>query len=207
MRFDYIDKKRLEDIFEAMDEASSGDFREKQVLCIFGAAAIISYGSVARQTQDIDVWRPASMLIDRALRQLTLAAGLDFNPLEIEPDRPYLQVVDDGVVRMPNFDSETFTWATGQKNQTIWTGASLTIVAPPPEIVAAAKMVRAEPQDVEDVIFLMNMKNVSVAQIAGAIKFFPAEAREQAGANMVLLEYAARNQVRDLSRDRNGYER
>lgn len=191
MTFDAIDRKRLTEIFEAMDDAAGRDSvkREHQILCVFGAAAILSYGSNARQTQDIDVWRPASRLNDRALRQMAAAAGLDFNPTELEPDRIYLQIVDDGVVRLPHYDRDEAVWSTGRPNEHIWSGNHITIVAPPAEIVAAAKLVRGEPQDIEDVSFLMNAKGVSTHDIAKAISHFPAEKRDLAKENMVFLGY------------------
>lgn len=189
---DPIDAIRLRGIFEAMDEAASRDpvKREHQILCVFGAAAILSYGSTARQTQDIDVWKPASRLNDRALRQMAKAAGIDYDPRELEPQKAYLQIVDDGVVKMPFYDKEAFIWANGQKSENIWSGDHITIVAPPPAIVAAAKMVRAEPQDLEDVAFLMNAKGISIQDISRAIQHFPSNARSQASENMVYLEFA-----------------
>ena len=209
MRLDLLDRSRLEAIFAAMDEKGSTDSRDHQILCIFGAAAILLYGSFGRQTQDIDIWRPASRLNDRALKQLSQLAGLDYNPTEIDPARAYLQVVDDGVVRLPTFNKESFTWASGEQSQTVWSGDTITVVAPPPAIVAAAKMVRAEPQDIEDVIFLMNAKAITVSQIARAIRYFPLDARERAEENLVLLELATPSKTRSMSRDRSndGYGR
>ncbi|PZN93813.1 MAG: hypothetical protein DCF30_21185 [Hyphomicrobiales bacterium] len=198
---DPIDAKRLRDIFAAMDEAASGDpvKREHQILCVFGAAAILSYGSTARQTQDIDIWRPASRLNDRALRQMAEAAGIDYNPTELEPQKAYLQIVDDGVVKMPSYNKEAFAWANGQKSENIWSGDNITIVAPPPAIVAAAKMVRAEPQDIEDVAFLMNAKGISAKEIKKAIRHFPSEARARASENMIYLEFANPSEGKGLA--------
>ncbi|MBW4656633.1 MAG: hypothetical protein KME20_26855 [Kaiparowitsia implicata GSE-PSE-MK54-09C] len=210
MTSDAIDKKRLERIFIAMDDAAASAKRDHQILCIFGAAAILSYGSNERQTEDIDIWRPASKLNDRALRQMAEAAGLDFNPTELEPDKAYLQVIDDGVVQMPSFDAQNYTWSNGQKSETLWSGDALTIVAPPPAIVAAAKMVRANPQDIEDVAFLMNVKSISTADITIALRHFPQEARHKALENMIMLDLAIPSQLdRPLQkgRDDGGYGR
>jgi hypothetical protein len=104
-----IDSQSLIQIFERMDDALSLS-SETQTLCIFGAAAILSYGSAARQTQDIDIWRPASKINDRVIRQMAVAADLDLNPMELEPDRVYLQIVDDGIVRLPPFDRQERRW-------------------------------------------------------------------------------------------------
>lgn len=209
MTIDAIDGKRLIEIFEAMDDAAGRDTvkREHQILCVFGAAAILSYGSNARQTQDIDVWRPASRINDRAIRQMADAAGLDFNPTELEPERLYLQIVDDGVVRLPRYDRDEAVWSTGKPNEHVWSGNHITIVAPPPEIVAAAKLVRGEPQDIEDVSFLMNAKGVSARDIAKAISHFPAEKREMAKENMVFLGYPSVPEGHESSKKINSQNR
>lgn len=189
MTIDAIDGKRLIEIFEAMDDAAGRDpvKREHQILCVFGAATILSYGSSTRQTQGIGVWRPASRINERTISQMANAAGLDFNPTELEPDRIYLKIVDDGVVRLAHYDRDKAVWSTGKPNEHVWSGDHITIVAPPAEIVAAAKLVRGEPQDIEDVSFLMNAKGVSACDIAKAISHFPAEKREMAKENMVFL--------------------
>lgn len=148
MTIDAIDGKRLIEIFEAMDDAAGRDpvKRQHQILCVFGAATILSYGSSTRQTQGIGVWRPASRINERTISQMANAAGLDFNPTELEPDRIYLKIVDDGVVRLAHYDRDKAVWSTGKPNEHVWSGDHITIVAPPAEIVAAAKLVRGEPK-------------------------------------------------------------
>lgn len=189
---DAINRKRLTILFEAMDEAVSLSSNEpaQQLLCIFGGAAVIAYGSTLRQTQDIDVWRPASEINDRTLRKMAEAAGLAYNPTDLEPETIYLQLVDQGVVRLPDYDKTALTWSTGQRNEVFWRGDHLTVVAAPPAIVAAAKLVRGDPEDIEDVIFIMNAKGIRHRDIAAAISHFPADAAARARENMVLLGYA-----------------
>jgi hypothetical protein len=192
---DSINSQSLFQIFEKMDDALAGA-SEKQVLCIFGAAAILSYGSTARQTQDIDIWKPASRMNDRAIRQMAAAADIDLNPMELEPDRIYLQIVDDGVVRLPPFDRQNNRWPNGASSQQIWTGHRLIIEAPPPAIIAAAKLVRASPQDLEDIAFLMNIKGMDERAIAEAVSYLPADHREVAKDNMVILALTNKSEER-----------
>jgi hypothetical protein len=101
-----------------------------------------------------------------------------------------LQIVSDGVVRLPPFSKSTAAWPGGQPSEVLWEGKKLTVVAPPPEIVAAAKMVRAEPQDIEDVFYIMAKRGVSLTQISAALVHFPAQARDQATENLVYLKIA-----------------
>lgn len=181
-----ITRKTLAEILGQMDEKAAS-LGYKQTLCLFGAAAILLYGSNERQTQDIDVWRAASTLNDRAIAQIAEAAELDLNPTDIDPDRIYLQIVSEGVVRLPAFDHGTNLWSNGKPNEILWQGNALTIVAPPPEIVAAAKMIRGEPQDIEDVLFLMASKGVADKDIRKALSSFPVDVRARGQENMVLL--------------------
>ena len=181
-----IDSQSLTKIFEKMDDALSPT-SETQTLCIFGAAAILSYGSTARQTQDIDIWRPASKINDRAIRQMAFAADLDVDPVELAPDRIYLQIVDDGIVRLPPFDIKERRWPGGAPNKLVWSGNKLIVEAPPPAILAAAKLVRASPQDLEDIAFLMNAKGLDEDAIMEAVRQLPQEHREIAADNMVVL--------------------
>ena len=45
-----IDHDALLDIFERLDDAAE----ERQLICLIGAAAVLSYGSPQRQTQILD---------------------------------------------------------------------------------------------------------------------------------------------------------
>ncbi len=63
-----MNRKELIDVFQRIDDALSAP----QTLCVIGASAILAYGHSVRQTDDIDVWRPASRINDR---QIARAAG------------------------------------------------------------------------------------------------------------------------------------
>jgi hypothetical protein len=203
-----IDRKFLEGIFTRMDDALDADGAStKQTLCVFGASAVLLYGSDTRQTQDVDVWRNASDINDRALARMAKGAQLDLNPTELEVDKLYLQIVTDGVVQLPLFSKDRNLWAGGRPSETLWTGKNLTIIAPPPAVVAAAKMVRAEPQDIEDVVFIMAKKGLKIPDIKAAIATFPGEVRERASENLVCLQLVLPSDLSGKAKEKDVPER
>jgi len=203
-----IDRKFLEGIFTRMDDALDADGAStKQTLCVFGASAVLLYGSDTRQTQDVDVWRNASDINDRALARMAKGAQLDLNPTKLEVDKLYLQIVTDGVVQLPLFSKDRNLWAGGKPSETLWTGKNLTIIAPPPAVVAAAKMVRAEPQDIEDVVFIMAKKGLKIPDIKAAIATFPGEVRERASENLVYLQLVLPSDLSGKAKEKDVPER
>lgn len=210
MTQDGINKKSLFEIFEKMDDAALQNNKAPQTLCIFGASAVLSYGSTQRQTADIDIWKPASIINDRILQQITEAAGLDYNPMDYNQERPYLQIISEGIVKLPSYNHDTFKWSNGESNEIIWSGEKIRIVAPPASIVAAAKLVRAEPQDIDDIIFIMAAKNITINDIKKAISRFPESARELAQDNAVILDVTIQNAKENYKKNQRkneGYER
>ena len=200
-----ITRQELIAIFTRLDDALASETPErKQTLCVFGAAAVLLYGSDERQTQDIDVWRPASDVNDRVLEAMAARAGVDLNPTNMEPDRVYLQIVTEGIVTLPTYLPERGCWPDGRPSETLWQGHRLTIVAPPAAIVAAAKMVRAEPQDVEDVLYIMAKRSLKLTDIALAAKGFPGDARERAEENLVYLRVVTDDPLQSLAKARGG---
>jgi hypothetical protein len=180
-----INARTLTTLLGKMDAALSEANAPAQRLCVFGAAAILLHGSLQRQTQDIDVWRSASSLNDRALAEMARAAGMDLNPTDVDPGRIYLQIVREGVVKLPAFANDR--WPDGRSSDVLWTGAKLTIEAPPADIIAAAKMVRCDDVDLEDVMFLIAKKLTDLKTIAKALTSFPMSPRRVAEENLVLL--------------------
>ena len=179
---EHIDRDILIELFEKLDDAST----HKQTLCVIGAAAVLSYGHTARQTHHIDIWRPASTINDRELRKISTAAGIDLDPKELEPNKIYLQVIQPGIVQLPAFSGDQ--WATGEQSQTLWSGNKLTIIAPPPSIIVAAKLVRAEDRDIDDSIYLIESKDLKTPEIINAISKLPSKAaRDTAMENLTLL--------------------
>ena len=184
-----ITRQSLIQIFERIDDFVREDpSSTPQKICIFGAAAVLLYGSDQRQTQNIDVWHAASELNDRILVDSARKAGLGVDPTESDPDQIYIQIVRSGVVVLPEYDRSEDRWADKGNSEPLWQGHRLTVVSPPPAIVAAAKMVRAEPRDIEDVVYIMASKALKRTDIARAVELFSRDARDRARKNLVYLE-------------------
>lgn len=147
-------------------------------LCLIGSAACLFGGMDGRTSTDLDVWRPASDYDRRELESAAVAAGLLFNPtINLEPGRPYLQIVEPGLTQLGEF-----------KPVLIDRIGRLRLYRPPIENLIAAKLIRAEPKDLSDIRFLLTRHRPAVAAIREIIDRFPQSAREQATENLVYLE-------------------
>lgn len=177
-----VDRNSLRGFLETMDRAAE----EPQTICVMGAAALILLGQPERQTGDIDVWRPGSKMIDSDLQRLAAASGLAYDPKEYEPDGAYLQIINPGIVNLPSVRDDI--WATGQDSRVLWQGRNLTVVCPPPPIIAASKLVRATEVDIDDVVYLIGAIGVSRKQILQAADKFPDADRETIRENMPLID-------------------
>lgn len=144
-----IDRTSLIGFLEAMDHAAE----DRHTICIMGASALILLGQPDRQTGDIDVWRPASHLIDTDLRRMAAASGIAYDPKDHEPEGAYIQIINPGIVNLPVVRDGA--WATGDDSRLLWQGKNLTVICPPPPIIAASKLVRASEVDIDDVIYLI----------------------------------------------------
>ena len=166
------------------DAGEASDAEAFQGLVKAGRAQQIQ--TKVRQTQDIDIWRPASIINDRELKKISTAVGIDYDPKELEPNKIYLQVIQPGIVQLPPYSDNQ--WATGETSEILWSGNNLTIIAPPPSIIVAAKLVRAEDRDIDDSIYLIESKDIKTAQILNAISKIPDQHdRETARENFTLL--------------------
>ncbi len=178
-----MNRKGLIEVFERIDDALA----VPQTLCVIGASAILGFGHSTRQTDDIDVWRPASRINDRQMARAAEAAGVTVDHGTYLPEGVYMQFIDPGVVQLPAFDDGL--WATGERKVVLWTGEKLMVEAPPPSIVAAAKLVRAEDRDIDDCVYLVRAKGLSEEVIRCAIgKIADPIAREAAAGNLVILQ-------------------
>ncbi len=147
-------------------------------LCLIGSAACIFAGMELRTTEDLDVWQPSSNFDLSELRTACEKAGLSFNPTGIlEPDRPYLQLVEAGIVQVGNFEP-THIFRIGR----------LTISRPPIENIIASKLTRADTKDIEDIQFLYQHFQPDPALIKRVIATFPEAKRKLAKENLVYLE-------------------
>jgi hypothetical protein len=170
-----LDRDGLHEILARLGDA----LRRPATICLFGSAPGIANGQPDRQTEDIDVWRPASNYDEADLRQACAAAGVRFDPKEaIEPGAIYLQIVRPGIVNFPPmFDTEL-----------LGCYGSLTVVMPRPELLAAMKLIRADARDIDDVVWWVKERALASEEIREAVAKIPNPAqREAAEENLVFV--------------------
>ena len=152
-------------------------------LVLIGSSVGMFHGQPSRMTEDIDVWRPASRFDDGDLRQACDRAGVLFNPTgDIPENTPYLQMIAPGIVRIGDY------LKTGEIN--VSTFSNLEVAHPPIENIIASKLLRAEPRDIEDIIFLRRKFDISNDQIEAVIASIPPSRQEAARENIVYLDVA-----------------
>ena len=127
------------------------------------------------------MWRPHSDYDRAELRIATEAAGLLFDPkAALEPEKPYLQIVEPGLTQLGAFEPVLVDRM-----------GRLEIYRPPAENLIAAKLIRAEPKDISDIRFLVSLHRPDPARIRALIATLPAASRERAEENLVYLEVLA----------------
>lgn len=147
-------------------------------LCLIGSAACLFGGMDGRTSLDLDIWKPAS---DYDRLELSLAAkraGLLFDPKSsLEPDTPYLQLVEPSLTQLGEF-VPVLVERLGR----------LQIYRPPVENLIAAKLIRAEPKDLEDITFLISRHRPDHQRIRMVVASFEPAARAKATENLVYLD-------------------
>ncbi len=147
-------------------------------LCLIGSAACLFGGMDGRTSADLDIWKPASDYDLAELKPAAEKAGLLFDPKQsLEPNRPYLQLVEPGLTQMGAFEPVLIERI-----------GRLQLYRPPVENLIAAKLLRAEPKDLGDIRFLMSRHRPDVARIRKIIAEFNGPARERAAENLVFLD-------------------
>lgn len=154
-------------------------------LTLVGSAAGIFAGQPARTSMDLDVWKPKSVYQIGSLRKAVEDAGLLFDPKSVlDPEKPYIQLMEPGLAQTGSFDHceplEQF--------------AALHVERPPIANLIAAKLIRAEAKDLEDIAFLLSSYQPSRNDIRRAIKTMPPRAREKATENLIYLDVLGRKQ-------------
>ncbi len=98
---------------------------------------------------------------------------------ELDLDAIYVPIVQPGLVKLPqDFKVEIL----GQYG-------SLTVAMPEPALLSAAKLVRGDPRNVEDVAWWVKERALDLDQIRAAIGSLPdASQREAASENIFLVE-------------------
>jgi hypothetical protein len=158
--------------------AALGQNGQPVQLCLIGSAACLFAGMELRATEDLDIWQIKSDFDLSELRAASEKAGISFNPTGIlEPDKPYLQLVEAGIVQVGNFEPVR-----------MFKIGRLIISRPPIENIIASKLTRADTKDIEDIQFLYQHFQPELELIKAIISTFPNAKRELAEENLVYLE-------------------
>jgi hypothetical protein len=146
-------------------------------LCLIGSAACLFAGMEGRTSLDLDIWKPASDFDWLELRAATVKAGLLFDPKSaLEPETPYLQLVEPGLTQLGPFEPVPMARL-----------GRLQLSRPPVENLVAAKLIRAEPKDIGDIRFLLSHHRPNLDRVRQIAAGFEAAARERASENLVYL--------------------
>jgi hypothetical protein len=174
-----IDRARVFAIFEAL----GARLTQPTTLCLIGSTPAILLGQHERQTQDIDVWHPASQYDAGELARICGEIGILFDPTgSLDPDAIYLQIMRPGIVSLPADVAVEVVARFG----------SLTVAMLPPALIAARKLTRGDDRDVEDIVWWVRQRALNMADVADAIEMLPREIdRETARDNMVLIKLVA----------------
>lgn len=147
-------------------------------LCLIGSAACLFGGMEGRTSSDLDIWKPASDFDRVELKLAAEKAGLLFDPKqELDPARPYLQLIEPGLTQLGTFEP-VFIERIGR----------LQLYRPPMENLIAAKLLRAEPKDLGDIRFLISRHRPDVNLVRKVVAEFSLPARERATENLVYLD-------------------
>ncbi|HWN94291.1 MAG TPA: hypothetical protein VNT99_04610 [Methylomirabilota bacterium] len=146
-------------------------------LCLIGSAACLFGGMDGRTSADLDIWKPASDYDRLELKVAAENAGLLFDPKQtLDPDRPYLQLVEPGLTQLGAFEPVLIERL-----------GRLQLFRPPIENLIAAKLIRAEPKDLGDIRFLVSRHRPDLSCVRRIIAEFNPPARERATENLVYL--------------------
>ncbi|QZO02026.1 DUF6036 family nucleotidyltransferase [Chenggangzhangella methanolivorans] len=154
-----IEASTVEDLFAKIGSA----LQTPTTLCVIGSTPGIATGQKERQTPDIDVWFAGSSFDAAELSKVCRDIGVLYDPKgEIDPDKIYIQIIRPGIVQLPN-DFET---------ETIGRYGQLIVIMPTPDLLAAAKLVRSSPADVQDVVWWVKQRGIDLSDIELAIRNF-----------------------------------
>jgi hypothetical protein len=147
-------------------------------LCLIGSAACLFGGMDGRTSADLDIWKPASDYDRHELKAAAEKAGLLFDPKQtLEPNRPYLQLVEPGLTQLGEFEPVLIERI-----------GRLHLFRPPVENLIAAKLIRAEPKDLGDIRFLVSRHRPDLKRVRKIVAHFNPPARERATENLVYLD-------------------
>ena len=176
-----IERKTVIELFEKLGRK----LNQPTTLCVFGSAPAIMLGQPTRQTQVIDVWHSSSTYDAGDLARACSEIGVLYDPKGmINPDSVYIQIVRPGIVALPReFETET-----------IDRYGNLTVVMPSPVVLSAAKLVRANENDVNDIVWWVRHSKIAIEQLEKVIGQLPSQAdQETAKENLVLVQLVSGN--------------
>ena len=171
-----LDRDALIAVFEGLGQK----LRKPATICLIGSSPGIAAGQPDRQSADIDIRRQRSNYDETEFRRACKEIGLLFDPRgELDPNTIYVQIVRKGVVDLPaSFDVELL----GQYG-------SLTVTMPDPTLLAAAKLVRGDARDIEDVVWWVQERALNLDKIRAAIGTLPNASQQVAASeNVVMVE-------------------
>jgi hypothetical protein len=170
-----IDRDRLVRIFDELGQRLA----TPATICVIGSTPGIVLGQPGRQSQDIDIWRPNSKYDETQFRRACLELGLLYDPRsELDPKAIYVQIVRPGLVNLPQ----------DIKVEILGEYGALTVAMPAPALLSAAKLVRGDPRDIEDVAWWIKERKLDLEEIRTAVGTLPdLTQREIAAENMVLV--------------------
>jgi hypothetical protein len=172
-----LNKEQWLDKLTLVDQSLQRQGGSAQLTLVDSAAGILT-GQPGRTSIDLDVWKPGSRYQYQTLKTAVEEAGLLFDPKMTEPDRPCLQMVEPGLTQLGQFETTDCLEQFG----------ALRLERPPIANLVAAKLVRAQATDLEDIAFLLSAHRPSRQDIELAIRSMPREAREKAADNLVYLD-------------------
>jgi hypothetical protein len=172
-----IDRTKIEEILSSIGK----NLKSPASIIVVGSTASMLSGQDDRQTPDIDIWLPMSKFDATDLRHAVEQAGLKYDPRgEIASDDLYIQILRPGITMFPR-EFET---------QPLGTYGNLVVAMPPPALMVATKLARANESDLEDVAWWIKNAALSRKDIEKAISDIPQEHnREEARANMVFFPF------------------
>ncbi len=177
-----IDRDRLVKIFGELGQKLA----KPTTICVIGSSPGIVSGQPDRQSAVIDVWRQRSVYDETEFRRACQELGLLYDPKgELDPDAVYVQIVQPGIVKLPlDF-----------KVEILGRYGNLTVAMPDPALLSAAKLVRGDPRDIEDVAWWVKERAFDLDEIRAAIDSLPdVTQRETAGENIFLVELVVANE-------------
>ena len=178
--------------------AIASHLKQPVSLCLMGSGPSMMGGQINRASIDLDSWQEASKFGYTDLKQACEKAGLAFNPKdEIEPDVPYIQIVEKGVAQLGKFSETTEILLEGQ----------LVVTRPPFANIVASKLVRSDPKDIEDMAYIVSHYGVTKDEVVKVLKSFPATQREVATENLVYFDVIAPPKRPELPIPKSGISR